>query len=271
MSIWFKKIPSSSAGLMNDSLAPLLKIHRPDQATVHFVREVANTGEHPFLAVTTDDREFWCKRYNHDSQGLTVINEIVATEVGKLIGAPVRDWAVVYVPPEFTGRIMDSDQFFPSLPTFGSLHIHSNSVQDDIIWVNEDGNHGRIPLLIALWHLCNADDVQIIYDLEADAQIFSLDHGYWFGSWEGSRDLVQGMTLYQNLPELRGRIPAHNWEEAKVQVEGLTRASLKHIPSLIPSEWAVEESEIMDMLDYVVERVPYTIEILESYQRKYQL
>lgn len=255
---------------MNDSLAPLLKIHRPDQATVHFVKEVANTGEHPFLAVTTDGREFWCKRYNHDSLGLTVVNEIVATEIGKVLGAPVRDWAVVYVPSEFTGRIMDSNQFFPTLPTFGSLHIPSNSPQDKIIWVNKDGNHSRIPLLIALWHLCNADDVQIIYDLEADTQIFSLDHGYWFGSWEGSRELSQGMTLYQDLPELRGKIPAYHWEEAKSRLERLTRTSLKHIPSLIPSEWNVEESEIMEMLDYVVGRVPYTIEILESYQWKYR-
>ncbi|MFW0112728.1 hypothetical protein, partial [Rothia sp. CCM 9416] len=188
---------------------------------------------------------------------------------GNIIGAPVRDWAVVYVPSDFTGRIMDSDQFFSSLPMFGSLNIPNSSPKDQIIWVDRDSNYSRIPMLIALWHLCNADDTQIIYDLKADAKIYSIDHGYWFGSWEGARDLSEGMTLYEPLPTLKGRIPIDEWERAKANLSALTKASVKYIPSMIPSEWGVDESEIMPMLDYAVSRVHYTIEILESYKQRY--
>lgn len=256
---------------MNDSLAPVLQMRRPDQATIHFVREVANTGEHPLLATTTDGRDFWCKKYDHDAQGITVINEIVASEIGKIIGAPVRDWAVIYVHSDFTGRVLGSNQFFSSLPMFGSLHIPNNSPNDQIIWADRDGNYSRIPLLIALWHLCNADDTQLIYDLEADAKIYSLDHGYWFGSWEGARDFSEGMTLYEPLPALRGRIPVDDWEQAKSSLTALTGSTVRYIPSMIPSEWDFQESEIMQMVDYAVSRVPYTIEILESYKQRYSL
>ncbi|MFJ5133993.1 hypothetical protein ACIP5V_02325 [Rothia terrae] len=194
----------------------------------------------------------------------------MATEIGRIIGAPVRDWAVVNVPAEFHGRrVLDSDQTYSRLPMFGSLHIPRNTTKDYLMWADKDGNFSRIPKLIALWHLCNADDAQVIYDLEADSQIYSLDHGYWFGSFEGVRDLVEGMTLYEPLPLVRGRIPAEYWDEAVDCVSRLNKSSSGRILSMLPREWDITEAEIMEMVEYAISRIDYTIEILESYKQKY--
>ncbi|WP_346844580.1 hypothetical protein [uncultured Rothia sp.] len=255
---------------MNQQLAPVVRIPRAHRATMQLPRQVAVTGEKPIYALCSDGEEYWCKKFDLDVGGLTVVNEVVASEIGKLIGAPIIDWAVIDVPDELQGRrALGSDTFYPSLPMFGSKHIKTSISKDVLMWVDKDGNFSRIPSLIGLWHLCNADDTQVIYDAEADTQIYSIDHGYWFDSYEGKRIFSDGMTLYEPLPLLRGRIPNEHWEQSIVQVGEFANASTHHIFQMMPNEWGVNESEIVGMVDYAKSRVEYTIGILEEYRAKY--
>lgn len=255
---------------MTNHIAEVLTIPRPHRTSLQLPRLVATTGEKPIYALCSDGQEYWCKKFDRDVGGLTVVNEIVACEIGKALGAPVIDWAVVDVPPEMQGkRALSSDVFYPSLPMFGSRHIPLSISKDVVLWADRDGNYSRIPLLIALWYLCNADDAQVIYDVAADNQIFSIDHGYWFDSYEGDRIFSKGMTLYIPLPRLQGKIPNEHWESAMQAVREFQNANTRYISQMLPKEWLIAESEIIEMVDYAKSRIEYTVEILSDYRGKY--
>lgn len=240
------------------------------RVTMHYPRMVASTGERPIFVVCTNKEEYWCKRFDHDSSGVTVVNEIVAAEIAKLINAPVRNWAIVDVPEEFRNhRVLDADIMYPTTPMFGSSHITNAYSADEVTWVSRDGNYGRIPLLIALWHLCNADDIQVIYDMSADSQIYSIDHGYWFGSYEGPRDFYDAMTTYQPLPRILGKIPNEYWNKACEYLEEFRTKSTDHIFHLLPHEWGIQEQEIREMVEYAQGRVGFTLSQLRKFQAKY--
>ena len=47
-----------------------------------------------------DEQEYWCKSFEPGINEDTAVNEIVSAEVGRAIGAPVCEWAIVN-PEEF--------------------------------------------------------------------------------------------------------------------------------------------------------------------------
>lgn len=250
---------------MHDSPAPLLPFPVAHRVTLFSVRQIADTGESPLHVICEDGSEYWCKKYNHDAKGLTVVNEIVATEIGKALGAPMRDWAIIDVPAPLAGRRVfpSSSEVYSSLPMFGSKHIPDAQASDSIRWVDRDGNYGRIPLLIAVWELCLAEDVQILYAMSEDAKIFSIDHGYWFASGAGIRQMDPDYERYLSGPlPLYERIPRSDWDAAIEAVQNFSPQQVRHIHRLLPSEWAVPQDIVMEMVEFAHSRAEQTIQKL---------
>lgn len=249
--------------------AQVIQMRRPHRTqVVQPVQAADTTGTRPILCVCQDDRTYWCKNFSENSPELQV-NEIVSAEVGKALGAPVRDWAVVDVPDALKGRPVGMGRL-GRLPMFGSLELPQASFRYEVSWIKRDGNPRRIPLLVALWYLCNAEDIQLLYDASADHTIWSIDHGCWFGSHEGPRGLFMPSTLAGRTqpPSIgKGTDPA-GWDHAREAVEALDASVLLHIAGMIPSEWGVDPSEVHDMTNYVLDRVPYTLEILDEHARR---
>lgn len=239
---------------------------------MYAVHRIADTGESPLLATCSDDTDYWCKRYNHDAMGLTVVNEVVATEIGKLIGAPMRDWAIVDINPELAGRrvLSSSNEVYPSLPMFGSKHIPDAQASDSLRWIEHDGNYQRVPRLIAVWELCLAEDVQMLYSMNDDAQIFSIDQGYWFASGAGIRQLDEDYERYLSGPPLLyERIPAAEWEAAIEAVAQFDSNQAKTIHRLLPAEWGVSLDTVTEMVDFAYSRIDQTIDKLIDLKNRY--
>lgn len=257
---------------MNNDPAPLLQFPAARRATLYSVRQIADTGESPLHVICDDSSEYWCKKYNHDAKGLTVVNEVVATEIGKAIGAPVRDWAIIDVPAGLAGRRVfpSSNEIYSSLPMFGSKHIPDAQASDNLRWVDRDGNYGRIPLLMGLWELCLAEDVQILYAMNEDAKIFSIDHGYWFASGAFFRNLDQDYERYLSGPlPLYDRIPAADWDAAVEAVQGFSPDQVKHVHRLLPAEWGVEESTVTEMVEFASSRIAHTVQKLLDLKKRH--
>ena len=74
----------------------------PHRVTMRYLIRVANTGERPVLCTCEDEQEYWCKSFEPGINEDTAVNEIVSAEVGRAIGAPVCEGAIVN-PEEFAG------------------------------------------------------------------------------------------------------------------------------------------------------------------------
>ena len=196
-----------------------------------FFDRVAPTGARPALGGASDGQDYWVKFAQNDQGSETVVNEVVASIVGDSIGAPVAPWAIVEVPLGLK-QILDGRLIVPG-PAFGSRVIHlaeENRMPQGIPHVLSDGNINRIPLMVAMWELCNALDIQAVFDNGDDRKIYSIDHGFWFGSYP------------------------YPWKQAEIALEGLNDEVIGRAVEIVPKEWGHEESEIERLVEFAIGR-----------------
>ncbi|ERS39059.1 MULTISPECIES: HipA family kinase [Corynebacterium] len=248
-------------------------IQKDDRLVVKLPRRVAPSNMRPFLAVASDDNLYWCKEIQNPDGYESIINEIVGSEIGKVIGAPVRDWKILQVPAELDRARVEKSKTLHKGPVFGTLDIHEGEVDlmdRGISFIDCDGNYQRVPKLIALWLLCNAQDLQVIFDHSDESRVYSIDHGLWFGSeqqmWElAPADMRAGQV---DLPGLTMPIPAAEWDKAIEKVEDLSLGAFSDIMSVFPNEWSVKPEEVDQLLKYAIGRKPYTIKRLTDLKKR---
>ena len=250
-------------------------IHDDERLLVQMPRDVADSNMRPFLAVASDKRLYWCKEIQNPDGYESIINEIVGSEIGRAIGAPIREWRILQVPASLDKARIKKLKTLHEGPVFGTLDIHGGDVDlmdRGIEFIDCDGNYQRIPKLIALWLLCNANDLQVIFDHSDESRVYSIDHGLWFGSedimWSlAPPDMRAGQV---DLPGLTKPVPAAEWDKAIAKVEELRLDSFSEIMSLFPDEWKVREEEVMSLVKYAIGRKNYTVEKLEYLKKKHR-
>lgn len=246
------------------------------RATLELIGKVANTGTKPFLALASDDNYYWCKRLHNDHLWQSTVNEIAASIIGGSLGAPVREWKIIDVPKSLHGYyVRDGNYRLDGTPLFGSKVLHNADLDTDprvFKFIRDDGNYNRIPLLIALHILCNAKDIQIMYDPSGDNSIWSIDHGMWFGSDEFPWTLQTEATIYgrTEVPSLPVPIESHHWEQAITAVEKLATDLGSTMKDVIPAEWEISSSDTDRLIDYVYNRQTYTIDRLQELKRSHR-
>ena len=242
---------------------------------IQFIRYAVDTGERPILCTGADNRLYWCKNFDEATNGETIVNELVSYEVGRAIDAPVPSWAIMD-PDKYVDMIVRSKDGIPLTtvsrrPLFGSQHIHGTVSSYALRYIKRNSNPDRIPRLVALWHLCNARDIQMLYQPECKYSIYSIGHGYWFSSQEGNRNIIASPEdldgIPYDIPHLRGNIGKDNWDNAIKSVRDLSKQSLGHIPACIPDEWD-QDGVAQEMVDYILSRVEYTVNKLEEAKAK---
>ena len=237
--------------------------NQQNRPIVRAVDRVAPSATSPYLCRASDERYYWCKQYQNRQGWEAIVNEIVASMIGQRIGAPVREWAILDVPESQVGKFIDNSgiRIGPG-PVFGSLDIHQgevNLMDWGIEFVSDDGNYRRIPILVALWYLTNAQDIQVIYEQSADNSIWSIDHGLWFGSADEMWMLAPA-DLKAGVPDIAkpvDPIPSKHWDDAIAKVDLLDSSIVDEIAKAMPEEWSVKDSAIQRLVDYAVP-VSYT-------------
>ena len=230
-------------------------------------------GSYPFLAAATDGHDYWCKAINNPQGPEVPVNEVAAAIVGDRIQSPMPRWAILDVPDGLRGY-RTKNYTLTGEPVFGSQVVHTSDVYslddtDVLAHVADDSNYNRIPKLYAHWLLCNAEDIQVMYNYEDDHSIISIDHGFWFGSHEfpwgfGSHTQLAGRP---SLPAIRKEIPKDQWDLAIKSLEALDDTLFDDLKKTIPESWNIEEKMLKKIASYVLERKDYTIEQLQERQR----
>lgn len=243
---------------------------RDSYPEVVLVDRVIPTGTKPPLVHADDDNAYILKFLNNDHGPEATINEVVVSVIGEAIGAPVAPWSIVRVPEELR-QIIDNRIIEPGL-AFGSRVVPTVGVErmgGTIANVNRDGNINRVPQLIALWHLCNALDIQVVFDSSADNKIYSVDHGLWFGShpYPWGLDRRSGFPEIDEVPLLREPIADECWDRAIQGLYSLDDSLKDRILSAIPTEWNVARNDLEVLVRFVISRKSSAISELRRYRQ----
>ena len=235
------------------------------------VARVAQTGSRPFLGIASDDHEYWCKPANNQQGPDTLVAEVAAGVLGDLLGAPLPHWTTLRVSRDLHGQfIKEAGYRLDGRDVFASRVIHTADI--DVIdsgllqHVTDDSNYNRIPILYAMWHLCNAEDIQVAYNPATDNSIFSLDHGFWFGSHEQPWGFGKPTELSgrPEVPSLRTAIPAEHWSKAIEKLNLINDDLGAKINAAIPENWGVDDKLIATIAHYIESRKDYTRHQLEQ-------
>jgi hypothetical protein len=237
------------------------------------VDKVADSLNSPFHCLASDGKKYWCKQVSGSSGETEVVNEVVASQIGRRLGAPMRPWKILDIPLDLVHSWAGNDSVnryrIKSEPVFASEEVHDAVHSYFVEELSKDGNYERFPLLISTWLLCNAQDVQLLYDANADMSVWSVDHGFWFGSQDIPWNLAgpDRRAGIPNMPSPHGEIPAKHWNAAKRAVESLDASVLDDVTSTIPEEWPVSPEKCAELVNYAVGRKNYTLARLDELQQ----
>lgn len=247
---------------MSSRAVPLSTVHAAailDQAT--------DSGAQPVLALTRDSEFYWCKLANNPQGVETVVFEVITSVIGKAIGAPIPDAALVEIPAGLADqRYRDGTPI--STSGFASMRVPGVVESDRISYARRDGNPTRLPRLMALAELCMAGDFQVMYKDSADQQVYGLDFGDWFDNSEPGwtldavvkqRDTSYSRALWENI-----RMDPDALLDTRLAVESLTEQDLQVAIEAVPSTWEFDNTTLHGLADEVWRRKNCTLTALDE-------
>lgn len=221
--------------------------------------KVADTGALPVLAATDDGRRYWLKWPGNPHGNRSLVNELVVARIGELLGAPVRPARLVTVDGDLTEGFFAGGHSLPGGTYFGSELLTNVEETTEIVRVKRDGNAERLPRFLALWSLCLGQDLQLLYHLSKDDQVWSIDHGLWFDNYEADWNvdlLNSAVDEHWSWPEDEKPIglDATALVAAADSLSNLTVETLARIVGEVPPEWGVPDVELRALATFVHSR-----------------
>lgn len=204
-------------------------------------------GSGTFLAVDTDDREWWVKPLNNAQDERVVVTESIVGAAGRLIGAPVCETAIVYLPEglegwEFRpGRTLESGFAHASLAVEAAVEDRQLRSRDD------DDNRINHVGVFALYDWCWGGDPQWLYSTADENRIFSHDHGWYLpdvGSGWTEQALVRRVDEPHELNLHTALLDRGETSRLARRLRGLTRVELCDILCDLPRDWPVTDAEL---------------------------
>ena len=204
-------------------------------------------GSGTFLAADTEGQK-WCVKPLNNNQGERVtVTEAIVAAVGSLIGAPICDSSVVFLPAEIEGW-----EFRPgSRIQEGYAHASRNvpdAVEYQVMQDRErDDNARRHVGVFALYDWCWGGDDQWLYAETEDSKLYSHDHGWYLPETGATWDVD---ALIARVGEAHmAAWPTAGLDTGEIGVfsqrlRGLTHAGLVAALRGVPMSWPVSNAEL---------------------------
>lgn len=111
----------------------------------------SSSGSGAFLGLASDGQQYWVKAPGNPQGSRTLIAEMVAYGLGRMIGAPVPDNALIEIPASFDWTYAEAHRLRGGTG-HGSLNV------DDVVVADEWGTYSRLDdnrrrqaLILAIW------------------------------------------------------------------------------------------------------------------------
>ena len=233
--------------------------------------EAATSWGGPFRAVASDNREYFVKTLAAcpPGRGSSLAVELIVARAGKLIGAPVCETSLVYIPDAFDGWALRHDLCLKSGWAHGSLAIdRADDIRPELSARGRDNNKSRHVGIYALYNWCFGKDPQWLHDLNADRQIYSHDHGLYLPS-DGTRAWTRDLLVYEAdtphpLPDPTDGLSLEAIDAYAKALEAVTREDLASILNTVPRSWPVSDTDLEDLGWFLEYRAPLVAEWMRS-------
>ena len=216
-----------------------------------------STYSKPVVVECTDGREWVLKGLRNDNLGMgrSLFTEQVVAHLGRLLGAPIPETAIVDV-PEILTRSPEMAHMVPGA-CHGSLRILGCTDRMGIANVNED-NRPRFAALSVLYCWTQSSDDQFIYENAPPHLAYSVDHGHFFPggpSWSFETLAACGEAASVDVFNPCG-LQLTNYEDAINRLQAIDWRQIGDAVSAAPSEWGVIMPEREAVADFLYRRIP---------------
>lgn len=227
------------------------------------------------------DGKAYVTKFHNTSQGSKILaNEYMVAEIGRLIGAPVPEIAILEVPQEFieAASIEVNNETAASGLQFGSAYATDEdgktANKPTQSHLSDFVNKHAIPATIGLDTLVLNDDVgpkHVVFHSEGEGYRFwAIDHGHCLGQEDpwSSLDATQNemvVRMDEFLDEVQG---PDSFEDVISSIEDdLTGTAIRDIGSEMPlEEWGVTEDELDALARFIEQRKETVSTIIDSNQ-----
>lgn len=200
----------------------------------------------------------------------SVAIEMIVAQVGRLIGAPVVDAALMRIPPELLGQ-----EIKPGVP-ISSTVAHASLALDQcdelgrpqLIARSQDDNRRRHAGVYALFDWFMGCDQQWLYDLSDDRRLYSHDHGLYLpplgrGYWTEA-ELSSAVHLPHVLPDDPAGLSPSGVTVVADALCAVQRSDLVAVLSRVPVSWSVTNSDLEALGWFLENRAPEVADRLNA-------
>ncbi len=202
----------------------------------------------PVVLAAEDGTEFVVKSpHIGPERARAAVTEQVVSFLGKAIGAPVAEVALVQIDQELIDMNKQTIAHLGTGICHGSRRIPNASDRDWLQHVDLDANRSRFAAIAVLYGWTHPCDQQLIYDLSDPYHVHSVDHGWFFpGGYSWS---VASLSAFQSAttayaPILRDcRITNDELRAAIEPLREITHERIARAVSQPPDEWGITQAE----------------------------
>ncbi|TMR35551.1 hypothetical protein [Actinomadura geliboluensis] len=213
--------------------------------------------------MASDGRDYFvkCLQACPPEQGASLAIELVVSQAGAMIGAPVCATSLIRIPPELAGWERRPGQPLEPGLAHASLAVERvEEVRDGLGWRERDDNPCRHAGVYALYDWCFGWDEQWLYDIDHDRTLYSHDHGLYLppggrGYW--TRTGLQAMVdKAHQLPDPPVGLNADAVRQVADKLDHIDQANLVMVLRSVPSSWPVSDQDLEDLGWFLQQRAP---------------
>lgn len=122
---------------------------------------------------------WWVKPLNNNQGERVAVTEAVVGAAGALVGAPVCDSAIVFLPPEIEGWEFRPGTTIASGYGHGSRGVDNAVEHRSLLYRDRDDNARRHVGVFAIYDWCWGGDDRWLHAETEDRMLYSHDHGWY--------------------------------------------------------------------------------------------
>ena len=223
-------------------------------------------GSGSFLAIDSIDNQWWVKTLDNLQNPRVIVNEAIVAGVGKIIGAPVCNSAIVEIPEELEGYEFRPGHFLRPGLAHASKLVEGAIEHRQLNFRDRDDNSVRHVGVFALHDWCWGNDSQWLYSSLEDQSIYSHDHGHYFpnGPAWTENSLCEAVNITHSLNCDTSCLNVSEVERICKILRELNRDFLIRILSEIPNSWLVTNDELESLGWFLEKRASLVADRLSS-------